>query len=53
VVGFVRGLDRAAIDEIQRTPGLVLAIKSTVDADLRPGRFLLTGSADLMTLPRV
>ena len=52
-VGFVRGLDRAAIDEIQRTPRLVLAIKSTVDADPRPGRFLLTGSADLMTLPRV
>ena len=52
-VGFVRGLDRAVIDEIQRAPGLVLAIKVAVDADPRPGRFLLTGSADLMTLPRV
>ena len=52
-VGFVRGLDRAAIDEIQRAPGLILAIKTAVDADPRPGRFLLTGSADLMTLPRV
>ena len=52
-VGFVRGLDRAVIDEVQRAPGLVLAIKTTVDADPRPGRFLLTGSADLMTLPRV
>ena len=52
-IGFVRGLDRAVIDEIQRAPGLVLAIKTTVDADPRPGRFLLTGSADLMTLPRV
>ena len=52
-VGFVRGLDRAIIDEIQRAPSLVLAIKTAVDADPRPGRFLLTGSADLMTLPRV
>ena len=52
-VGFVRGLDRAVIDEIQRAPGLVLAIKTAVDAAPRPGRFLLTGSADLMTLPRV
>src|SRR5258707_954617 len=51
--GFVRGLDRAVIDEIQRAPGLMLAIKESVDADTRPGRFLLTGSANLMTLPRV
>jgi predicted AAA+ superfamily ATPase len=48
--GFVRGLDRAAIDEIQRAPGLMLAIKRAVDMDRRPGRFLLTGSANLMTL---
>ena len=52
-VGFVRGLDRAVIDEIQREPSLMLAIKIAVDADPRLGRFLLTGSADLMTLPRV
>ena len=52
-VGFVRGIDCAVIDEVQRAPGLILAIKATVDADRRPGRFLLTGSADLMTLPRV
>lgn len=51
--GFVRGLDRAVIDEIQRAPELLLAIKESVDADPRPGRFLLTGSANLMTLPRV
>ena len=31
----------------------MLAIKESVDADSRPGRFLLTGSANLMTLPRV
>ena len=51
--GFIRNLDRAVIDEVQRAPELLLAIKKTVDEDRRPGRFLLTGSADLMTLPRV
>jgi len=45
--GFLRGHDRAVIDEIQRAPGLVLAIKKIVDEDTRPGRFLITGSADL------
>jgi uncharacterized protein len=52
-VGFVRGLDRAVIDEVQRAPDLLLAMKASVDTDRRPGRFLLTGSANLMTLPRV
>lgn len=51
--GFIRGLDRATIDEIQRVPELMLAIKQSVDEDARPGRFLLTGSANLLTIPRV
>lgn len=51
--GFIRGLDRVTIDEIQRAPGLLLAIKESVDEDPRPGRFLLTGSANIMTLPTV
>jgi predicted AAA+ superfamily ATPase len=51
--GFIRGLDRAIIDEIQRAPDLLLAIKKTVDEDYRPGRFLLTGSANVLTLPKV
>jgi hypothetical protein len=50
-VGFVRSIDRAVIDEIQRAPGLLLAIKKSVDEDRRPGRFLLTGSANLMSIP--
>lgn len=50
-VGMVRSLDRAVIDEIQRAPQLLLAIKKSVDEDRRPGRFLLTGSANLMALP--
>jgi predicted AAA+ superfamily ATPase len=52
-VGMIRTQDRAVIDEIQRAPQLLLAIKKTVDEDRRPGRFLLTGSANLMTLPAV
>ncbi|HEY2660385.1 MAG TPA: ATP-binding protein [Caulobacteraceae bacterium] len=51
--GLIRGLDYAIIDEVQRAPDLLLAIKESVDRDTRPGRFLLTGSANLMTLPRV
>lgn len=51
--GFVRGLERAAIDEVQRAPELLLAIKRAVDEDRRPGRFLLTGSANVMMLPRL
>jgi predicted AAA+ superfamily ATPase len=52
-IGFLRGLDRVVIDEIQRAPDLLLSIKAEVDRDQRPGRFLLTGSANLMTVPRV
>ena len=52
-VGFVRGLGRAVIDEVHRAPGLILAIKEAVDTDPQPGRFLLTGSANLMTLPHL
>jgi predicted AAA+ superfamily ATPase len=52
-IGFIRGLEDATIDEIQRAPDLLLAIKKTIDEDYRPGRFLLTGSANVLTLPRV
>jgi uncharacterized protein len=52
-VGLIRGLDRAVIDEVQRAPRLLLAIKQSVDQDRRPGRFLLTGSANLMLVPGV
>ena len=50
---FIRGLDRAVIDEVQRAPELLLAIKKAVDDDKTPGRFLITGSANLMTIPKV
>ncbi len=45
--GFMRGIDRAVIDEIQRAPELILAMKQAVDDDPRPGRFLITGSVEL------
>ena len=46
-IGFVRSNPVAVIDEIQRAPGLILAIKQAVDQDPRPGRYLITGSVDL------
>ena len=52
-VAWIRELDRAVIDEVQRAPDLLLAIKKSIDEDRRAGRFLLTGSANLMTLPTV
>lgn len=51
--GFLRGLDQVVIDEVQRAPDLLRAIKRLVDDNRRPGRFLLTGSANVLTLPRV
>lgn len=51
--GFIRGIDRAVIDEVQRAPDLMLAIKESVDRDEKPGRFLLTGSAKLATVPGI
>lgn len=39
-----------AIDEIQRVPELLLSVKNALEEDRRPGRFLITGSADLLTL---
>jgi len=52
-VGFVRQVDRAVIDEIQHAPELLRAIKLSIDRDRKPGRFLLTGSANLLALPRI
>jgi predicted AAA+ superfamily ATPase len=51
--GFVRALDGPVVlDEIQRAPGLFRAIKAAVDRQRTPGRFLLTGSANVLTLPQ-
>jgi predicted AAA+ superfamily ATPase len=46
--GFVSGRPGLlVIDEVQRVPELLLAIKAEVDRDQRPGRFLITGSTQL------
>ena len=50
-IGFVREIDTAILDEVQRAPELLRAIKAAVDNDRRPGRFLLTGSANILALP--
>lgn len=50
--GFLAGLEGpVVIDEVQRVSDLFPAIKSSVDRDRSPGRFLLTGSANVMFLP--
>jgi hypothetical protein len=45
--------DRLTLDEVQRAPDLLIAIKRAVDRDRRAGRFLLTGSANLLLLKNV
>ena len=52
--GFLRRKTKPLIiDEIQLVPNLLPAIKYEVDNNRTPGRFLLTGSANILTLPRV
>ena len=51
-IGLLRSQPRPVIvDEIQRAPELIRTIKLLVDEDRQPGSFILTGSANLMTLP--
>lgn len=47
------GHDGVTLDEIQRAPSLLGAIKRHVDNTRTPGRFLLTGSANLALMARV
>lgn len=53
-VGFCANLPpKVVIDEIQRAPELFTSLKTLVDRDRRPGRFILTGSANVLLLPRL
>lgn len=53
-VGFIDDLpERAILDEVQRVPKLFTSLKAAVDRDRRPGRFLLTGSANVLLVPRL
>jgi predicted AAA+ superfamily ATPase len=52
--GFIRQIEGTVIiDEIQRAPGLFDAIKVEVDRHRTAGRFLLTGSANVLLLPQL
>lgn len=53
-LGFVSDLPpRMVLDEVQRVPEIFTSIKLVVDRDRQPGRFLLTGSADVLLLPKL
>jgi uncharacterized protein len=52
-VGFVQHEGLLLIDEVQRVPELLLAIKASVDRSSRPGQYLLTGSANVLLLPQI
>jgi len=53
-VGFVHSLpDKTILDEIQRVPELFTSIKASVDQNRQPGRFILTGSANVLLLPKL
>lgn len=52
--GFVLDLPpRAVLDEVQRAPELFVALKRVVDRERAPGRFVLTGSAEVLLVPRL
>lgn len=52
--GFLAGVEKpVVIDEAQRVRKLFLAIKEDVDQNRTPGRYLLTGSANILTIPKV
>ena len=53
-LGFVADLPaRMVLDEVQRVPEIFTSLKAVVDRDRMPGRFLLTGSANVLLLPRL
>ena len=52
--GFIASYDiPVIIDEVQRVPQLLIEIKRNVDANRKPGRFFLTGSANALMLPKI
>jgi hypothetical protein len=50
---LVGGPGAVTVDEIQREPELLRAVKRAIDRDRKPGRFLLTGSANLLLMKQV
>ena len=52
--GFIAGLNGpVTLDEVQHAPELFPAIKMAIDRKREPGRFLLTGSANVLLLPKL
>jgi len=53
-VGFIGDLpEKSILDEVQRAPALFTTIKARVDRSRTPGRFILTGSANVLLLPKL
>ena len=53
-VGFIQNLpEKTILDEIQRAPALFTSIKASIDKNRKPGRFILTGSANVLLLPQI
>ena len=50
---LVGGPGPVTLDEVQREPDLLRAVKRAIDRDRTPGRFLLTGSANLLLMRQV
>ncbi|MEY4729771.1 MAG: hypothetical protein RL020_929 [Pseudomonadota bacterium] len=53
-IGFVADLpEKAVLDEVQRVPQLFTSLKAAVDSKRKPGRFILTGSANVLLVPKL
>jgi len=53
-IGFVNRLPaKCILDEVQVVPEIFRTLKKAIDENREPGRFILTGSANLMLLPKV
>ena len=53
-VGFVADMpEQAVLDEVQRVPGLFTSLKAAVDTRREPGRYILTGSANVLLVPKL
>lgn len=50
---LVGGTEPVTLDEVQREPDLLLAVKRAIDRRRAPGQFLLTGSANLLLMRRI
>ncbi len=53
-IGFVKGLSKKVIlDEVQKVPNIFSTLKKEVDSNRIPGRFILTGSANILRMPKL